>query len=358
MTAFASAADLQKSSKSTSSTIPGVAHTEEKTWPRVSLLMPNRDNAQVLDTVLEKLAQNTQYPDFELIVVDDESTDGSLQQLRGWRDSGRFDEFRLIERQHTSGGVVDALNQGLAAATGELMVQLDADASIETPGWLTKMVSFFLSDLRIGVVTAKVVTDDGRLQYCGVAFTGGCFSQTCDRIAEVDGGVGVCMMYRRATALEVGGYDRGYAPVSLDDLDLTVSLRRAGLKVFVFPAVVAVHHQGVPEASPRPPPTLSRRIAVRGRRMVGRALPERVRIWTVRKLGWDRGAREYRRRRQRQRAYWRTKWGWDLDRPETLEVIRERWGDTEICWQSDPERRRVGEVIASAFDVVADDVGR
>ena len=319
----------------------------EMTWPRVTLLMPNRDNAQVLDLVLERLAEHTDYPDFELIVVDDESTDGSLDTLRRWADSARFKEFHLIERRHTPGGVVDTLNEGLAAATGELVVQLDADASIETPGWLKKMVAFFVSDARIGVVTARVVRDDGSLQYCGVGYWGGSFSPTCDQIKEVDGGVGVCMMYRRAAALEVGGYDRGYAPVSLDDLDLTVSLRRAGLKVFVFPTVVAVHHQGVQYARAEQP-RLARRMIVAGRRTAGRLLPGRTRRWIIRKLGWNRGPREYRRRRARQRAHWRQKWGWELDNLDPA-AIRARWADTEICWQTDPERRRAGEQIVAAF---------
>src|SRR4051794_28853005 len=208
------------------------ARTDTRT-PSVSLLMPNRDNAALLDLVMERLASNTQYSDFELIVVDDGSTDGSREILRRWRDSGRFAEFNLIERIHGDGGVVDALNEGLRAATGELVVQLDADASIETPGWLDRMVRFFVSDPRIGVVTGKIVTDAGLLQACGINVIGpdGYYNRghelaepvgrrtsmqnvrwfaedewpAAEQIAEVDGGMGVCMMYRRDAAVEIGG---------------------------------------------------------------------------------------------------------------------------------------------------------
>jgi len=85
-----------------------------------SLLMPNRDNGAMLDRVLERLADNTGAADYELIVVDDGSTDDSRAILRRWRDSGRFPELTVIEREHS--GVVDALNAGLAAAGGELVV--------------------------------------------------------------------------------------------------------------------------------------------------------------------------------------------------------------------------------------------
>src|SRR5437763_16992934 len=112
------------------------------------------------------LVVTTPYPAIELVVVDAVSIDASREILRRWLDSGRFPRFQLIERDH--GGVVEALNAGLAAASGELVVQLDADASIETPGWLERMVAYFCSDERIGVITGKIVFDWGELHTCGV----------------------------------------------------------------------------------------------------------------------------------------------------------------------------------------------
>ena len=238
--------------------------------PRVSLLMPNRDNAPVLDLVLERLAVNSRYDDLELVVVDDGSTDGSREILRRWRDSGRFPEFKLIEREPS--GVIETLNAGLAQATGELIVQLDGDASVETPGWVQKMVDLMDVDPRVGVVTGKIVFDWGELHTCGVDVVGPdgfhdrgaeilepqgrrTYHQrvlrrregdcpACDEPAEVDGGIGCCMMYRREAALELGGYDPGWAPVWFDDLDLTMGMRRLGLKCFYLPGVHVTHHVG------------------------------------------------------------------------------------------------------------------
>jgi hypothetical protein len=72
--------------------------------------MPNGNNAFVLELVLARLARNTRYSNFELI-VDDRSTDGNLEILGRWSDSRELPELRLVEHQHTDGGVMDALNQ-------------------------------------------------------------------------------------------------------------------------------------------------------------------------------------------------------------------------------------------------------
>jgi len=341
--------------------------------PSVSLLMPNRDNAPVLDLVLDRLVTNTDYHDVELIVVDDGSTDASVEVLRRWRDSGRFAQLRLIEREHS--GVVETLNAGLEAATGELVVQLDADASVETPGWLGKMVAFFISDARIGAVTAKVVFDWGEVHACGIDIIGPAglhdrgtevtepvgrrtahsrvrrFEERqcvpCESIAEVDGGLGCCMMYRRSAALEVGGYDPGFAPVWFDDLDLTISMRRDGLKVFCLPEVRVVHHIG---RRLREGQSIRRRVARAVRWRAGKALPARVRHGVKNRLDLDldRPSREHRERLDHHYRHWREKWGFDMLNPD-MDAVRERWGATEICWRDDPAMRAEGERIVAAF---------
>ena len=341
--------------------------------PRVTLLMPNRNNAAVLDLVLGRLAEHTTYHDFELLVVDDGSTDESVAILRRWRDSERLPELRLIEREHS--GVVETLNAGLQEATGELVVQLDADASIETPGWLERLVGFFLSDAQIGVVTAKVVLDRGTIHTCGINVIGPyglhdrgtevtepCGRRTyhyrvwrppeedceaCERIAEVDAGMGCCMMYRREVALEAGGYDSGFAPVWFDDIDLTLSIRRLGYKVFVLPEVRVVHRVGM--RGGRDEKRTPRQAVTDVLRRAGALFPSRTRWRVMQGLNLDRPPPAHRERLEHHYAYWREKWGFDVLNPDMAAVL-DRWGDTEICWRHNPEMLKAGERIVSAFE--------
>ena len=351
--------------------------------PRVSLLMPNRDNEATLELVLGKLAQHTRYPDLELVVVDDGSQDASREILRRWRDSGRFPgTFKLIEQEPS--GVVVALNRGLQEATGEIVVQLDADATVETPDWLLKMLAFFLSDERIGVVTPKVIMDYGLVHAYGVNAISpaglhdrgseitepvgkrklhqrvrraperpGDLGETA---AEVDCGIGCCMMYRRDVALEVGGYDMGFQPVWFDDLDLCLMIRRAGYKVFFIPDVRVLHRLSMRDRGPEAP-TVPWRVALgRARARVGKALPPRVVERVVHAADLDKPPAAQLERLRHHYAYWRDKWGWDPLNPDMGE-IRRRYGDTELCWASDPARRAAGEEIIRAARGDVDDAG-
>jgi GT2 family glycosyltransferase len=342
--------------------------------------MPNQNNGRVLDRVLDRLAQNTTYDNFELVVVDDGSSDDSRATLRRWRDSKRFASFELREQEQS--GAIAALNAGLDAASGEIVVQLDADASVETSGWLERLLELLLFDERVGVVTAKVVLDDGGLHACGVNLVGpGGFHdrptriteragrrtwhQRVDRpaegttaeegrLAEVDSGIGCCMAYRREDALAIGGYDRGFDPVWFDDLDLCMSIRRLGKKAFFCPDVHVLHLVRTRAGLPLGPDGLSDRARLGLRGAAGKvgSISPSARAAVARRLGLNQPPPEHRDRLRHHYGYWQEKWGWDMLNPD-MDAVHRRHGDTEVCWASDPERRAAGEQLLAGFASVA-----
>jgi hypothetical protein len=153
------------------------------------------------------------------------------------------------------------------------------------------------------------------------------------------------MMYRRRTALGVGGYDPGFAPVWFDDLDITLAIRRQGHKVFFLPDVRVVHHLGKRDPLT---PTPGRVVRGLGRRAAG-LLPKRARLSAAQALRLDLPPPEHRERLSHHYAYWRAKWGFDLLNPD-MDAVRERWGETEICWRTSPEMRAEGERIVAAYE--------
>ena len=327
----------------------------------VSILIPNRDNERVLDLALDRLAEHTTHPALQVVVVDDGSTDGSRAILRRWAESGRFPAFAYEEQP--ASGVVVTLNRCLELATGDVCVQLDADATIETAGWLDTMLDFLALDERIGVVSPRVVFDTGPIHAYGVNIVGphGLHDRGTrpferagrrtlhqhvdrpepgdgaleDRAAEVDAGIGCCMMYRRADALAVGGYDEGFQPVWFDDLDLALSIRhKLGKKAFFVPDALVLHRIGMRSGAGGP----SRAAGVVKR------VPKPIRHALRRHTSLGAPPPEQLQRLRHHYDYWRSKWGFDLLNPDMDELLR-RYGDSEVCWAYDDAMRQAGEEI-------------
>jgi O-antigen biosynthesis protein len=330
--------------------------------PTVSLLMPNRNNAGVLDLMLSRLAENTTYPDFELIVVDDGSTDSSRRILRRWRDQGRFRSFTLIEADHR--GVQASLNTAAEASSGELLVQMDGDATVETRGWLDQMVAFQRSAPAVAVVSAAVILDNGRVHAYGVNLIDpkGMHDRGTEIIepvgrrtlhsavrrprarkvpppegaVEVDASIGCCMLYPRALLEEVGGYDLGFSPVWFEDVDLSLAARRLGSKVFLLGDVRVLHRGNLAEEHP----SAARRAA--------RLLPQAVKDVIVAAGRMEQPPPAVLERLRAHYAHWREKWGFDPLNPDMAEVFA-RYGDTEVCWRHDDAMRAAGEEIAATW---------
>ena len=321
--------------------------------PRVSLLIPNRNNEPALDLVFRRLAEHTSYPDVQVVVVDDGSDDGSLEILRRWRDSGTFD---LVLHEQPPSGVVVALNKGLELATGEIVVQLDADATVETPRWLETMLAFFQDGDGVGVVSPRVVFDSGLVHAYGVNIVGpeGLHDRGTrikepigrrtlhqhvvrfpeDEVpvdaepVEVDSGIGCCMMYRREDALAVGGYDMGFQPVWFDDLDLALSIRhQLSKRNYFLPDVHVIHRTGLRHTRDE---TLRPR--ERFQKRVGALIPDAAKARITQATGLGGPPQAHLDRLRHHYAYWREKWGWDLLNPD-MDEIRRRYQGSKLLWR-------------------------
>jgi GT2 family glycosyltransferase len=207
---------------------------ERREWPRVSVVVCAYNAADTLDDCLDSLAK-LDYPDYEVIVVDDGSKDETPAIARAHAG----DRIRVVG-VHPNGGLSAARNVGLAHASGEIVAYTDADARADR-GWLTYLVQPFLRSDVAGSGGPNVVPpDDPWVAQCVARAPGGPTQVLLDdRIAEHVPGCN--MAFRRQALLSIGGFN----PVFLragDDVDVCWRLQARGYKLGFAPAALVWHH--------------------------------------------------------------------------------------------------------------------
>lgn len=184
---------------------------------RVSVVIPTYNRVDLLPRAIDSaLAQD--HPDFEVIVVDDASTDATAERVAGYRD-GRL---RYL-RQPVNRGVAAARNRGIAAATGSLVAFLDSDDAW-LPGKLSRQAAAFAAGGdRVGLVYTGVetVASDGRRHVDIASVRGDLHAPLLLRNLLVGGS---CAMVRAAVFDTVGGFDEDLP--AIEDYDLWVRIAR------------------------------------------------------------------------------------------------------------------------------------
>jgi O-antigen biosynthesis protein len=197
-------------------------------WPRVSVIVCTHEGAQTLPECLGGVDRLT-YPDFELIVVDDGSSDDSAAIARAHGAT-------VVEIDHR--GLSAARNAGIARASGEIVAFLDDDAYPD-PDWLHYLAAS-LGD-HGGVGGPNIPPEDGLVAECVAAAPGGPIHVlTSDREAEHVPG---CNMAFRKDALErIGGFDERFQ-VAGDDVDVCWRLQEAGWTLGFSAGAVVMHRR-------------------------------------------------------------------------------------------------------------------
>jgi O-antigen biosynthesis protein len=206
-------------------------HGQER-LPRVSVVVCSCNGARTLRDTLEGLAE-LDYPDYEVIVVNDGSTDHTEAIV------GDFPGFRLISTPNN--GLSGARNTGLRAATGEIVAYVDDDARPD-PSWLTYLVHTFETTDHAGVGGPNIApAGDGAIADCVANAPGGPIHVLLsDREAEHIPGCN--MAFRREHLEAVGGFDPQFRTAG-DDVDLCWRLQQRGWTLGFHPAALVWHHR-------------------------------------------------------------------------------------------------------------------
>jgi GT2 family glycosyltransferase len=237
--------------------------------PLVSLIIPIKNSYTLLKSCVGGILNRTEYPNIELIIMDNESDDSKIlgyfeelgidPKIRAFRFNGPFN-YSAIN------------NEAVRNSRGQIVGFLNNDLDVISPGWLREMVSHALRP-DVGAVGCKLIYKDGRVQHAGVILgvggvaghahkyfnreSKGYFSRL-QLIQNYSAVTGACMLMRRAVFDEVGGFDEKNLKIAYNDVDLCLRVREAGYLIVWTPYAELYHlesasrgYQDTPEEQSR-----------------------------------------------------------------------------------------------------------
>ncbi len=221
--------------------------------PKVSIIIPTRDGLGLLRHTISSLQTLTTYPNYEIIIADNDSTDPATcaylndahnhNNIRVFKTPGAFNFSKInnLATEHTD---------------GELLLFLNNDVEIIKPSWLTDMVGNALNT-GIGAVGCMLLFPNRTIQHAGIVLGLGGYAKhvfanqpegytgpngrACS-LQQMSAVTAACLMVQRVHFNAVNGFDERYA-VAFNDVDLCLRLEAAGLRNIWTPNAVLLHHE-------------------------------------------------------------------------------------------------------------------
>ncbi|MEA1052918.1 glycosyltransferase family 2 protein [Lamprobacter modestohalophilus] len=217
--------------------------------PRVSIIIPTKDQPQLIAQCLSSIYTKTRYPDLEVVLVDNDTTDPDALNAMAAHPA-RIVPFRQPFNFSA------ACNAGARASSGEILVFLNNDTEVIAHDWLEHLV-FHLAEPDVAVAGGLLLYPDGSVQHAGVVLGA---RGTADHVmrgakAEVDGYAGAlssprevsavtgaCLATTRARFEQVGGFNTLYH-THYQDVDLCLKLTAQGQRCIITPEAKLFHHE-------------------------------------------------------------------------------------------------------------------
>ena len=240
-----------------------------KSQPLVTILIPNKDQAETLATCLNSIYEKTDYPNYEIIVVENNS-----------EKEETFAYYEKMKQAHENFQVVtyhggfnySAINNfGVRHAKGEYILFLNNDTEVISPFWIREMLGFCQRE-DTAAVGAKLFYPDGLVQHCGVVvgianYAGhvqnfktrrdnGYFGRL-RAVQDISAVTAACMLVKRSVFEEIGGFDESFE-VAFNDVDLCLRIRETGKLIVQDPNVELYHYESKSRGYENTPEKLAR----------------------------------------------------------------------------------------------------
>lgn len=220
--------------------------------PKVSIIIPTRDKANLLENCIDSILEKTSYTNYEIIVMDNGSSESA--------------SFKLFERLQKQGVLIvrdespfnySALNnKAVKLSQGQFICLMNNDIEVITPGWLEEMVSF-ASQADIGAVGARLWYPNDTIQHAGVIVgLGGVAGHAFVNLERGEPGyfgraivhqsysavTAACLVVRKCVFEQVEGLDESLA-IAFNDVDFCLRVREAGYRNVWTPYAQMYHHE-------------------------------------------------------------------------------------------------------------------
>ena len=241
--------------------------------PKVSIIVPTRDRADLLARCADGVLTGTGYPDLQLLIVDNGSAEVATVAL--------FDRLSADPRVKVlpapgAFNFADLNNRAVIEAAGDIVVLLNNDISVIAPDWLTELVAQAVRP-NVGAVGALLLYPDDTVQHAGVVLGVGDYRDPV--AAHVGAGVdarspgyqgalalarnvsavtAACLAIRKDVYQHVRGMDAERLPVAFNDVDLCLKVRAAGYDVIWTPRARLHHHESASRGSDLAPEAAAR----------------------------------------------------------------------------------------------------
>lgn len=229
----------------------GYEHVQLETHPgEVAIVIPTRDKVELLATCVESILTNTNYENYHIIIVDNNSVALETKKYLNALDEVRFTVLPYQKQFNYS----EICNFAVQHSNAEFFCFLNNDTVVKDPNWLTKMVSHAKTP-NVGVVGARLIYPDGRLQHLGVAlginglathvnFRNLGINSSIDSMKsncfEVSAVTFACVVVSKTNFISIGGMDVNF-PVGLNDVDFCLRAKSHGFSVVLCGETQLIH---------------------------------------------------------------------------------------------------------------------
>ena len=219
--------------------------------PLVSVIIPNKDEKETLKACIDSIREKTEYPNYEIIIVENNSTTDEIFQY--YKELSQDPRIRLLRwKKEFNYSAIN--NYGVCHANGEYLLFLNNDVTVITPGWIKELLGVCQRP-EVGAAGVKLIYPDNTIQHAGcVIGLGGIaghmlvdmpanrtgYLHKASILQDMSAVTAACMMMKRTAFEEAGGFTEKLS-VAFNDVDLCLKVRK-NHKLIVYDPYVQLYH--------------------------------------------------------------------------------------------------------------------